>query len=264
MISTAANQTDRRSFARNLIGARPRAILANGPTCRRNRSCATGRARIWPRTATAAQRPEAARIIDETTWGQHVRVKDIPLDIWTRPRATLDFVDLVDAAKALVAALETDDLTAFVEGYSQHDFREFEEAEQPPTWLERYPSSADHNLAAALKIRNTNYPMAGRRAQVWRILAEAKAAGLATSERLRIVRGAPAPGTGEPRDVLRLTWLREPDRTRPTLLLDADASPLISERLWPGSKIVKAQAEPNRTRHPNHRQNAFKRRAAKP
>ena len=192
-----------------------------------------------------SERPEAARIIDETTWGQHVRVRDVPLDIWTRPRATLDFVDLVDAAKALVSALETGDLTAFVKGYSQHDFREFEEAEAPPTWLERYPSSADHNLAAALKIRNTNYPMAGRRAQVWRILAEAKAAGLATSERLRIVRGVRAPGTGEPRDVLRLTWLREPDRTRPTLLLDADASPLISERLWPGSKIVKAQAEPN-------------------
>lgn len=189
-------------------------------------------------------RTEAARIIDETTWGQHVRVKDVPLDFWQRPRADLDLERRAQAAKALVGALETGDLAGFLGSYTVEDFLRFAQAEQPPSELEKFPSAADDNLASMLSTRNANYPLAGRMAKVWQLLHDCKTRALITTQRLRIVRDVPAPGTGEPRDVLRLCWLREPDRSKPTLLLDADASPLITERLWPGAQIVKAEAEP--------------------
>ncbi|MDA0261197.1 MAG: toprim domain-containing protein, partial [Proteobacteria bacterium] len=184
-------------------------------------------------------RSEAVLIYDEAIWSAFTRVDDIPLDLWHRPRINQE------EAKNLTAALEAGDMAGFLSTWQEASLLAFAEEENPATWLHKYPSATDPTLKQALKNRLDAHPLAGRMAKVWTILAETKAASLAVTERLRIVRDVPQPGTGERRDVLRLTWLREPARARPVLLLDADASPLITERLFPGMEIVKAPAEPN-------------------
>jgi hypothetical protein len=96
-------------------------------------------------------------------------------------------------------------------------------------------------------MRGSNKPIVSpsSEVQVWAILAECLETGLTDTQRLQIVRDVPAPRSGEKRDVLRATWFVEPPRDVPTLLLDADATPEIVERMFPGAELVEVDLRPN-------------------
>jgi len=61
---------------------------------------------------------------------------------------------------------------------------------------------------------------------------------LTDTQRLQIVRDVPAPRSGEKRDVLRATWFVEPPRDVPTLLLDADATPVLAAAIRASAQVI--------------------------
>jgi hypothetical protein len=211
-------------------------------------------------------RKTAVRVIDESVWRIFTRKADIPLDRWLRPRrarfrkaAEGEFAFLAEADKAQahhdaarVTKAAQDVLAALQSGeslkalpYSPEDYRKFAELERGSDTLPIGPASSDDAIKAALDAAERADNRNGKRAAVWAVLADCAERGIAQSERLRIVRDVPARGRGEPRDVLRVCWLAEPPRDLPTLLLDADADAEITERLFPGARLVRAEVRPN-------------------
>lgn len=212
-------------------------------------------------------RKTGLRVIDETIWREFARTADLPFDAWLRPRRESAALPIrkgrkkppTEAERAEAAGKATDAtkaahdvLKALQDGkdlqslpYSAEDFREFAEMERGPDVLNIGPGSPDDAIRAALKAHEAGDRYDSKRAAVWAVLADALEAGVETSERLRIVRDVPAPGLSEPRDVLRVCWFVEPPRDAPVLLLDADADAEITERLFPGARIVRAEVRPN-------------------
>ena len=212
-------------------------------------------------------RKTGLRVIDETIWREFTRKADLPFDMWLRPRPEAAALPMrkgrkkppTEAEKAEAAGRAADAtkaaqdaLRALQDGenlqslpYSAEDFREFAKLERGPDVLNIGPGSPDDELKAAIAAHEARDNYDSKRAAVWAVLADCLEAGVKTSERLRIVRDVPAPGSGEKRDVLRVCWFAEPPRDAPVLLLDADADAEITERLFPGARIVKAEVRPN-------------------
>jgi len=211
-------------------------------------------------------RKTAIDIVDEKIWQQFAHKADIPLDKWLRPRrarackvsddvfsfvaegdraeARRDAARVTKAAQELQAALQSGESLKALP-YSHEDYRKFAEIDGGGDALPIGPASSDDAIRAALDTAERADSRNGKRAAVWRVLADCAERGIAQSDRLRIVRDAPARGRGEPRDVLRVTWLAEPQRKAPVLLLDADADAEITERLFPGARLVRAEVRPN-------------------
>jgi len=203
------------------------------------------------------------RVIDESIWKLFTREKDLSLDRWQRPRnvaapawkSSLTEADKVKAAEvaADMTKASEDVLSALQRGesplalpYTAEDYRAFAKAERRPDVLSVNPSADDGAIAEALdQFEAAGDPDAGKRAAVWRILAECAERGLPNTERLRLVRDVPANGTKEKRDVLRATWFADPPRDAPALLLDADANPEILERMFPGADLMQVDLRPN-------------------
>jgi phage/plasmid primase-like uncharacterized protein len=209
-------------------------------------------------------RATGLRVIDESIWQRFTREADLPLDRWQRPRnvvapawkSSLTEADKVKAAEAAadLTRAAQDVLSALQRGespltlsYTAEDYRAFAQAERGPNVLSATnPSADDGAIAAALdQFEAAGDPDAGKRAAVWRILADCAERGLPNTERLRLVRDVPANGTKEKRDVLRANWVADPPRDAPALLLDADANPEILERMFPGADLMQVDLRPN-------------------
>lgn len=208
-------------------------------------------------------RKTGLQVIDESIWRLFTRKVDLTFDGWLRPRkltpktkgkaaptpaerhqADALAADMQKAAEDVLRALQTGQSLAGL-GYTAEDFRAYAGAERGPDVLAVYPSASDEKIRAALDECEAGDTAAGKRAQVWAILAECLEKGLTDTQRLRVVRDVPAPRSGEKRDVLRATWFVEPPRDVPTLLLDADATPEIVDRMFPGAELVQVDLRPN-------------------
>lgn len=195
------------------------------------------------------------RVIDESVWQQFTHVADLPVDRWIRPR-TFSLMkgkqDAIAGAAADATAAAREVLAALQKGesplslrYSPEDFEAFAEVEIERLSLTTPPSESTEKLLAELSAITADEPEARKRASVWQILAEAKRQGLAATERLSLMQDVPAPKTGEKRDVLRLRWFKAPPRDVPALLLDADITPGILARLYPGAELAEFTLRPN-------------------
>lgn len=210
-------------------------------------------------------RKPGLRVIDESVWSLFTRTADLPLDKWQAERAPGSALPRKGRGKPLTEAQRAeaagkaadatkaarDALRALQDGeslqslpYTAEDFREFAKFERGPGFLDVAPSASDEAISAALAAHEGRDRYDSKRAAVWAVLADCLERGIDTSERLRIVRDARCPGKGEPRDVLRVCWFAEPPRDAPALMLDADADAEITERLFPGARIVKAEVRP--------------------
>lgn len=236
------------------------ADLGNAPTVRYEASA------YLALEGDGSGRKTAVRVIDETAWRQFTRKADITLDKWLRPRrararketegafpflaegdraqARREAARVTTAAQEVLAVLQSgESLTALP--YSPEDYRKFAEIERGSETLPIGPASSDDAIRAALDSVERTDSRNGKRAAVWAVLADCADREIAQSDRLQIVRDAHAPGRGEARDVLRVCWLAEPPRKAPVLLLDADADAEITEKLFPGARIVRAEVRPN-------------------
>jgi len=208
-------------------------------------------------------RKTGLRVIDESIWRMFTQKADLTFDAWLRPRkvtpktkgkaaptpaerhqADALAADMQKAAEDVLRALQAGQSLAGL-SYTAEDFRAYAEAERGPDVLAIYPNASDEEIRAALDECEAGDLDAGKRAQVWAILAECLEKGLTDTQRLRVARGVPAPRSGDKRDVLRATWFAEPPRDVPTLLLDADATPEIVERMFPGAELVQVDLRPN-------------------
>lgn len=216
-----------------------------------------------PLSGDGSGRETGLQVIDESIWRMFTRKADLTFDGWLRPRkvtpktkgkapptpaerhqADALAADMQKAAEDVLRALQAGQNLARL-SYTAEDFRAYAEAERGPDVLTVPPSATDKEIRAALDALEGSDTEAGKRAQVWAILAECLEKGLTDTQRLRIVRDVPAPRSGEKRDVLRATWFVEPPRDVPTLLLDADATPEIVERMFPGAELVQVDLRPN-------------------
>jgi hypothetical protein len=210
-------------------------------------------------------RKAGLRVIDESVWRLFTRKADLPLDRWQQERAPGSALprngrkkplteaerdkaagkaaDATQAARDALRALQ-DGKGLLALGYTAEDFQEFAKLERGPDVLDVAPSASDEAIRAALKAHESRDRYDSTRAAVWAVLADCVERGIDTSERLQIVANVPAPGSGEPRDVLRVCWFADPPRDAPALLLDADADAEIAERLFPGAQIVRAEVRP--------------------
>jgi|DEB0MinimDraft_12_1074336.scaffolds.fasta_scaffold03696_2 hypothetical protein len=199
------------------------------------------------------------RVIDESVWRQFAAVKDLPVDKWVRARqpvirkrakgkamfeATETAADATAAAQAVLNAMQRGQSPLSVSDTAE-DFREFAQTECGPNVLNSPPSATDDRLLAELADIAAGDAGARLRARVWQILADCKERGLEVTERLRYIQDVPCPGKGAPRDVLRATWLSDLPRDKPVLLLDADISPGILQRIYPDAERVEFSLRPN-------------------
>jgi hypothetical protein len=197
-----------------------------------------------------SERPTARRVIDESIWRQSAGQVDLAFDAWLKPRKTKAWKTSAerdaaegDAADVTKAALDV--LTALQMGgslqYTAEDFERFAKAESGSDVLNARPDADEKKLMAEVLAHAKINAGARKRAAVWRVLADCKGA----TERLRIVLDQPASGSKEKRDVLRVHWFTAPKRDVPVLLLDADITPEILERLYPGADLMRFDLRPN-------------------
>lgn len=204
-----------------------------------------------PLRGEGSERPVCLRIIDETIWRTLTVTIDLSFETWTRPRpagrgrskaakekALKEAVDTTKAAGEVLAALQAGNSPVLTR-YTAEDYEAFENAETGPNWLPIDPGQADERIYDTLKQSTALDRDAARRAAVWRVLADCRRRDLKVTERLRIARA------GDGRDVLRVHWFEAPPRDAPVLLLDADATPEIVERLYPGAELLRLDLKPN-------------------
>lgn len=170
-------------------------------------------------------------VVDEAFWRQFVSIRDVPAVAFTTPRTHLAsrrakaHADLLCAASDVVAAMVSGRSPLDLP-YSAEDFRGFFRLE----WMGKAPNPGlfpDQNVeeqCRRLKRAERNYRQVAAFAMIWRILADAKEAGLSATERLRIVRDGD-------RLLIRICRKRPPKHEQPMLVLDADADPLILSAL---------------------------------
>jgi hypothetical protein len=211
-------------------------------------------------------RPVAVRIVDETVWRGFLRTAAVRVDSFTRAapvfakgrnrrvrgqRAAFERQveldnDRVTAAQAVATAMQ-EGRSPVVDGFEAKDFEAFARAEEDgPTVLHVSPGAADAALVKAVERFEAGDREAGKRAALWRVLAEAKRAGRADSERVQFVadyRGKR--GDKEPRDVIRVHWRAAFPSDVPVIHLDADADPLILAQMHPGAELVQFALRPN-------------------
>ena len=171
------------------------------------------------------------RIVDETFWQQFLSIRDVPVASFTDPRtffpATMagDHADLLDAARQVAAALISGRSPLSLP-FCHADFAAYAALE----WRGKAP---DPSLAPdqcgvqqdkLLKQAEANHRQVSRFSAIWQVLAEAKEAGLGTTERLRLV-------TDGDRQLIRVLRRKPLRHQQPMLVLDADADPEILSAL---------------------------------
>jgi len=186
-------------------------------------------------------RETGLRIIDETIWQQATRQTDLSFDVWTAPRSGGDpftSVDATDAAIGVLSALQAGE--SIIGGkYGAEDFRDFKAAETVPINLGRCtPDSPDGDFIRHLDAHNALGKNGSRMAGLWAILEDCAERGIENTERVRIVETKDGPR-------IRFSWFRAPPANVPTLLLDADITAPILERLYPGAELVTVDLKPN-------------------
>ncbi len=176
------------------------------------------------------------RVVDETFWANQLSVVTVDIAAFRQPRTFLRHFSrrgrkdegrikahaaLLEAAHALVEALMAGRSPLDLE-YTAEDYRSFArlehsaEADRPAL----APDQTEAEQAALLGRAEQLLRPASWNAAIWSCLADAKARGRTTTERLRLVSG--------PRGLaLRLCRKHPPQHRQPMLLLDADADPEI-------------------------------------
>ncbi|SLN54865.1 hypothetical protein PSA7680_02880 [Pseudoruegeria aquimaris] len=167
------------------------------------------------------------RIVDETFWQQFLSIRDVPVASFTDPRtffpATMagDHADLLDAARQVAAALiaGTSPLSL---PFSHADYAAFAALEwrgksPDPTLM---PDQCGIQQDKLLKQAEANHHQVSRFAAIWKVLAEAREAGLDATERLRLV-------SHDDRQLIRVLRRKPLRHQQPMLVLDADADPEI-------------------------------------
>jgi hypothetical protein len=184
------------------------------------------------------------RVIDETIWRQFSRVLDITPQEWTATRSAkgddlATAVDATDAAQAVYAALQASG--NIVGGkYSADDFAAFRAAEIAPINMRCTPDNDDNAFTAGLdEIEARASNGAKRNAALWAVLEDCARRGIEATERVRLVT------TKKGATVIRVTWFKQPPADKPTLLLDADATGPILERMYTGADLVAVDLKPN-------------------
>jgi hypothetical protein len=186
-------------------------------------------------------RKTGLRVIDETIWRQFSRNTDLTPADWIAPRHGDPFtaVDATDAAQAILAALMAG--KSLIGGkYSAEDFAAFKAAEKTPINMRCTPDSDDSEFATGLdEIEARTSGTAGRNAALWAVLEDCARRGIEATERVRLI----TTKTGA--TMIRVTWFKDPPADTPTLLLDADATGPILERMYPGAELVAVDLKPN-------------------
>ena len=184
------------------------------------------------------------RVIDETIWRQFSRVTDIAPGEWTAARSAkgddlATAVDTTDAAQAVYAALQTGGNIAGGK-YSADDFAAFRAAENAPINMRCTPDNDDNTFTAGLdQIEARARNGAKRNAALWAVLEDCARRGIEATERVWLTTNKKGE-TG-----IRVAWFKEPPANVPTLLLDADATGPILERMYPGADLVAVDLKPN-------------------
>jgi len=184
------------------------------------------------------------RVIDETIWRQFSRVTDIAPGEWTAARSAkgddlATAVDATDAAQAVYVALQAGH--SIVGGkYGADDFAVFRAAEIAPFKMSCTPDNDDNAFTAGLdEIEARARNGAKLNAALWAVLEDCARRGIEATERVRLIT------TKKGATVIRVTWFKQPPADKPTLLLDADATGPILERMYPGAELVAVDLKPN-------------------
>ena len=204
------------------------------------------------------------RIVDEKSWQNALGKADVRADAWARadlaslarlPRhiarkieakREADAADRVAVARRVLAALQAGESPVLAD-VSAEEFEDFakQDAATLPTQLITLPSAPAHVRKAELEAMARLEREGRKRAAVWRILADAKRRGIDKPERLEWLPDWQGPkGDKEPRDVIRVHWMAQLPTDAPLILLDADADPVMIERLHPGARIVEIDVKP--------------------
>lgn len=212
-----------------------------------------------------SQRPVGLRIVDEKSWDKALRHADVRVDAWGRaelPRLaqmprhiaqkiqgkiTAATADRLAVARRVLEALQAGESPVLAD-VSAEEFEQFarEDAATVPTSLSTPPSATAEARKRELEAMAQLEREGRKRAAVWRILAEAKRAGIDKPERLEWLPDYRGPkGNKEPRDVIRVHWMTELPSDAPMILLDADADPVMIERLHPGARLVNIAVKPS-------------------
>jgi len=179
----------------------------------------------------------ALHVVDEACWQGVIGKGEVPIADWLQIRspqglgtwdilsedeATAQAADMLQAARDVLAVLQDKlSLKSPALSWTPEDFREFANAEVTKPMLGLGPKASDNELREKIAGLKTVDKHAGKRAAIWRVLADALEGGKDVSERV-LVRG----------DVLEVHWRREMP-TGPTLHLDADADRVILGALYP-------------------------------
>jgi len=181
-------------------------------------------------------RSTALRVIDEKIWPMFSRQADISPDEWTQPRRNKDNLKAVDAtacAERVLTALQAGQSPVITDAGA---FSEHKSTESVLLALNATPDSPDNVFEDLL---DQALPQKqGTRAALWSILADCAERGIENTERVRLIETKTGPK-------IRLNWLAEPPRDVPVLLLDADITEPILERLYPGAELVRVDLKPN-------------------
>lgn len=209
-------------------------------------------------------RPLGLRIADEKSWDKALRDAPLRADAWGRgelpsltqmPRHIAQKIegkiaaataDRVAVARRVLDALQAGESPVLAD-VSAEEFEQFakEDAATVPTSLSTPPSATAEARKRELEAIAELEREGRKRAAVWRILAEAKRAGIEKPERLQWLPDYRGPkGDKEPRDVIRVHWMAELPTDAPMILLDADADPVMIERLHPGARLVHVAVKP--------------------
>jgi hypothetical protein len=204
------------------------------------------------------------RIVDEKSWQNALRTADVRADAWARadlaslarlPRhiarqieakREADAADRVAVAQRVLMALQAGESPVLAD-VSAEEFEEFarQDAATLPTQMNTPPSAPTLVRKAELEAMARLEREGRKRAAVWRILADAKRRGIEKPERLEWLPDWQGPkGDKEPRDVIRVHRMAELPTDAPMILLDADADPVMIERLHPGARVVEIAVKP--------------------
>ncbi|WP_425085774.1 hypothetical protein [Ruegeria profundi] len=163
------------------------------------------------------------RIVDETFWQQFLSIQDVSAAAFTNPRMHFpaamagQHASLLDAAKQVVAAL-MDNASPLSLPFSSEDYLGLSDLE----WMGKArctdlsPEQNEAYQAKLLGKAEQNHRHVSSFAALWGVLADAKAAGLCATERLRLI-------VEDDAFFIRVLRRKPLRHKEPMLVLDADA-----------------------------------------
>lgn len=211
-----------------------------------------------------SDRPIGLRIVDEKSWDKALRHALVRADAWTRADTTslhglpgnieamikakreADAADRVEIAQRVLKALQAGESPVLAD-VSAEEFEKFakDDAATLPTQLMAGPSAPAEKRSREIEALAALEREGGKRAAVWKVLAEAKRAGIEYPERLEWLPDWRGPkGDREPRDVIRVHWMAEMPTDTPVILLDADADQVMVKQLHPQARLVDIAVKP--------------------